>query len=356
MNQLPIGSSPKTGNASLRRRKNVSENLVRSVLKEYIEGDMPNEKDPWPAIRAKLPPANAESKSATVTDAGAEQQPAQPAILPGRRRFRLNAAMALVAVLALAGLTTVLTIAIRQPNVNPGPVLGTTGGKFLPAGIVRHMVYTGTLTTDRRALGGTVETTEQHHEEFWLAQGQSHPLMRDVVTVPISATNWLDDSGYYSYEPAGGNTVSRSDYDPQVLVTLLPDPEIITKSLQIPNAYLVGNDALDGRSVVVISYGDPNTMRAAPTSTATKGVPSYMNTVVTYWIDSETNQLLQYSLESTIERGAQVGLIEKTVNKIALDELLPRSAFPADFFDFKLPEGAVMFNMETPTPERTGKP
>ena len=44
------------------------------------------------------------------------------------------------------------------------------------------------------------------------------------------------------------------------------------------------------------------------------------------------------------------------MNKIALDELLPRSAFPADFFNFKLPEGAVLFNMETPTPERTAAP
>ena len=335
----------------------MSENLVRSVLKEYIEAEMPDKKDPWPAIKALLPSAYSESASTTTPGfpSGAVQ-PVPTVALPGRRSFKFNAAMVLVAMLGLAGLTTVLIMAIRQPNVNPVPVLGTTGGEFLPAGMVRHMVLTGTVTTDGSALGGPVETTQQHHEEFWLTQGQNHPLMRDIVTVPISATNWLDDSGYYSYEPAKDNTVSWSKYDPQLLAPLLPDPEIITKTLQIPNTHLVGNGSLDGRPVVVISSDDPNSLRPAPTSTATKGVTSYMNTVVTYWIDSETNQLLQYSLENTTVRGAQVGLIEKTVNKIALDELLPRSAFPEDFFDFKLPEGTVMFNMETPTPERTSKP
>jgi hypothetical protein len=333
----------------------VSENLVRSVLKEYIEGDMPNEKDPWPAISAMLPQAldgtAAPLKNEQSSRAMAVQS--ETRTLAGRHRLRVNMAMALIALLVLAGLSTVF-VATRQ---QPAPLAALPlSGEFLPAGTVRHMVYTGNTVLDRSALGGTVETTEQHHEEFWLAQGQSHPLMKDIVTVPISATNWLDDSGYYSYDPAEGNTVSRSDYDPQVLVTLLPDPEIITKSLQLPSAHLVGKDTLDGRPVLVISYGDPNSLRPAPTSTATKGVTSYMNTVVTYWIDRETNQLLQYSLESKTVRGAQVGLIEKTVNKIALDELLPRSAFPADFFDFKLPEGAVMFNVETPTPERTGKP
>jgi hypothetical protein len=336
---------------------NMSENLVRSVLKEYIEGDMPGAKDPWPAIKALLPSAYAQSASATTSGlpSGAPQ-PVPTIALRDRRSFKLNAAMALVAMLALAGLTTVLIMAIRQPNVNPVPALGTTGGEFLPANMVRHMVLTGTLTTDGSALGGPVETTEQHHEEFWLTQGQSHPLMRDVVTVPISATNWLDDSGYYSYEPAKGNTINWSAYDPQSLASLIPDPEIVTKTLQIPNAHLVGNDTLDGRPVIVISAGDPNSLRPAPTSTATKGVTSYLNTVVTYWIDRKTNQLLQYSIVSTTVRGAQVGLIEKTVNKIALDELLPRSAFPVDFFDFKLPEGTVLLNVNTPTPERTTAP
>jgi hypothetical protein len=337
----------------------VSENLVRSVLKEYIEGDMPGEKDPWPAIRAMVPQAYEEHITTTTPDAlNVAPQAGRAVAFPGRRGFRLNVAMALVGLLALAGLTTVFIAATARhdlglPIVSPGT---PTGSGFLPTGMVRHIVMTGSLTIDGSALGGPVETTEQHHEEFWLAQGQSHPLMRDVVTVPISATNWLDDSGYYSYEPAKGNTVSWSEYDPQLLVSLLPDPAIITKTLQIPNAHPVGNDVLDGRPVVVITFGDANSLRPAPTSTATKGVSSYLNTIATYWIDRETNQVLQYSTDTTTVGGAQAGRIEKSVNKIALDELLPRSAFPVDFFDFKLPEGTVLFNEETPTPARTAAP
>jgi hypothetical protein len=336
---------------------NMSENLVRSVLKEYIEGDMPGKKDPWPAIRAMLPQAHEKRAATTTPDAlGATPQAGPTIVLPGRRRFRLNAAMALVVVLTLAGLTTALILTIRQPNVDPVPAPGMVGGEFLPAGMVRHMVYTSDQTVDRRALGGSVATTQQHREELWLTQGQSHPLMKDLVTVPISATNWLDDSGYYSYEPAKDNTVSWSKYDPQLLAAIIPNPEIITQGLQMPNAHLVGNDTLDGRPAVVIVVGDSNTLIPAPTASTTKGVPSYNNTIVTNWIDPVTNQLLQYSIESTTVRGVDVGLIEKTVNKIALDELLPRSAFPADFFDFKLPEGTVLFNVNTPTPERTAAP
>lgn len=350
-----MGSSPKAGNASLRRRKNVSENLVRSVLKEYIEGDMPGKKDPWPAISAMLPTALDGSAAPLINEQATRAMAAQSQTqtLPGGRRLRVNMAMALIALLVLAGLSAIFVATRQQPS--PLAALPLSGD-FLPTGMVRHMVLTGTLTTDRRALGGTVETTEQHHEEFWLTQGQNHPLMKDIVTVPISATNWLDDNAYYSYEPAKGNTVSWSKYDPQLLVSLLPDPEIVTKTLQIPSAHIVGNDVLDGRPVVVIKFGDANSVRPAPTGTATKGVSSYLNTIATYWIDRETNQLLQYSLENTTVGSAQAGLIEKTVNKIALDELVPRSAFPADFFDFKLPEGTVLFNMETPTPERSAAP
>jgi hypothetical protein len=182
--------------------------------------------------------------------------------------------------------------------------------------------------------------------------------MRDVVTMPVSMTNWLDDSGYYEYEPAKSNEINRSNYDPQLLASLVPDPDIITKSLQIPTAHLVGNDTLDGRPVVVISYGDANTLMPAPTSTSAKGTSGslYVSKVVTYWIDRETNQLLQYSSETTTVGGTHDGLKDTVVNKIALDELLPRSNFPADFFTFKLPEGAVLVEAQTPTPDPPSAP
>ena len=325
----------------------MSENLVRSVLKEYIEGDMPNGKNPWPAISAKLPTAN--GNSAALAEVETErQQPGRTVTLPGRRGFRLNIAMALVAVLALAGLTAVF-IAARQRGVNLGLPLASsgtpTGSEFLPTGMVRHIVLTGSLEMDGTALGGTVETTEKHHEEFWLTQGQSHPLMKDVVTAPISATNWLDDSGYYEYESSKVAQVVRSAYDPQLLAALLPDPEIVTKTLQLPNAHLVGNDTLDGRPAVVIAVPSNDTASATPSA---KPGTTHKNTVTTYWIDRNTNQLLQATIEITTVGGSQNGLIDKTVNKIALDELLPRSAFPADFFTLQATGGGCTVQYGNP--------
>jgi hypothetical protein len=333
----------------------MSENLVRSVLKEYIEAGVPDEKDPWPAIRAMLPQAHASDATTPITGQATETVAAQPqGYAPASaRRFRVNGAMALVALLMVAGLT-VLFVATRQPNVQPVPLSAIPlRSEFLPAGMVRHMVLTGSYTVDQSALNKPVTTTEQHREEFWLAQGQTHPLMKDVVTVPISATNWLDDNAYYSYEPAKGNEISWGPYNPQLLVSVLPDPEIITNTLQMQNAHLVGNDTLNGRPVVVITVGDVATPAATPTA---KVGSSYKNKVVTYWIDRETNQVLQYSIETTTVGGAQSGLVERTVNKIALDELLPRSAFPADFFNFTLPEGTVFYNGLTPTPAITPAP
>src|SRR5947209_20434560 len=49
------------------RRKIVSKDFVRYVLKEYAEADMPHGKDPWPAIRERLQPGNLEPATASST-------------------------------------------------------------------------------------------------------------------------------------------------------------------------------------------------------------------------------------------------------------------------------------------------
>ena len=73
----------------------MKEDLVRSVLKEYIEGDMPDKKDPWPAIRAMLPGVNEERVTTSTFGHTAESMTAKPPqahIQPGARKFRVNAA------------------------------------------------------------------------------------------------------------------------------------------------------------------------------------------------------------------------------------------------------------------------
>ncbi len=64
----------------------------------------------------------------------------------------------------------------------------TAASPFLPAGKVRHLVLTGTLSILAGARDGEPLSKEVHHEEFWLTQGTSHPLMRSAVSVPVSST------------------------------------------------------------------------------------------------------------------------------------------------------------------------
>jgi hypothetical protein len=158
--------------------------------------------------------------------------------------------------------------------------------------------------------------------------------MRDQVTVPVSATNWLDDNGYYEYIPSQGSEVHKYPYDPKYLAAVIPDPEIVTETLKEPNAHIAGNEVLNGRFALVIEVpGQTVSARGTALATTTK-----------YWIDTKTNQLLQIESVTTIAGGLQQGPTERTVNKLVLDELKDRSEFPADFFTFMLPPGGVLDN------------
>jgi hypothetical protein len=260
----------------------------------------------------------------------------------GIRRFRLNMAMALVALLSVAGLLIASIAGTGFQALLSHP----EEGAFLAPGKVRHMIYTGTYTVD-----GVVQPSESKQEEFWLTEGKSHPLMRTQVTVPTTIMTWLDDHAYYEYEPNKGNQVRKYPYDPKYFAAVLPDPEIITKTLQMPDARLVGDDTLDGRPVVVITVSSSNAPSPPPPM---KGASPYVATTVTYWIDRHTKQILQITMVNTTVGGPQDGLVrDKTLNKITLNELMDRSDLPADFFEFKLPPGATLVEnpaFSTPTP------
>jgi hypothetical protein len=256
--------------------------------------------------------------------------------------FRVNMAMVMVGLVALAGVMFAFLMAVDKGD--PTPLAAEDA--FLPPGKVRHMIYTGTYTY---TTGGIQDApaTEQHREEFWLVAGESHPLMRGKVTTPITAETWLEEDAYYEYEPEKSNEVRKRQYDLGYLSAVLPDPEIITKTLKQPNARLVGDGILDGRPVViiVIDYSEP---------TPPAGVQkSHTTNTVTYWIDRRTNQILQVVLEDGGPQGGSYR--QRTVNRIALDELIDRSKLPADFFEFKLPPGATLVEgvTQTPTPSRS---
>jgi hypothetical protein len=336
----------------------MSATFVRNIVREYIESNRPSNLNMWPAIRDEAQKDALENKAGPLNVPGTTVQwrsnvnvpprVAQPAATLGKNRFRISVVMAWGALLALAAITLVFVTGSRFQRASPQAAKNA----FLPTGKVRHMIYTGTYT-----VADNVQTNESHHDEFWLTEGGSHTLMRSIVTVPISAMTWLDDNAYYEYEPAKGNMVHKYPYDPKYLAGALPDPEIVTKTLQIPNARLVGDDTLSGRPVVVIMVSSTNSNEpSVPAQTPVAREASFhTGTTGKYWIDRENNQLLQFSTVVTLIGGPQDGLVkEESVNKIALNELIDRSALPADFFEFKLPPGATLvqgeFPFSVPTP------
>ena len=92
--------------------------------------------------------------------------------------------------------------------------------------------------------------------------------------------------------------------DPQLLVSLLPDPEIITRTLQLPNAHLVGNDTLDGRPVVVIVVAI-RTPWSSATSLSTKGVhivQEYRRHLLDRPRDQSVTPILHRKYDSSVAR------------------------------------------------------
>src|SRR5207249_4234614 len=101
----------------------MSEELVRAVLREHAESVMPGGQEPWPAIKRIIQTRHLENASAP---------------------FRVNMAMALIALIALAALSIFFIMGIRS-QVSP---LQSGENAFVPTGKVRHMVLTGTYSVE----------------------------------------------------------------------------------------------------------------------------------------------------------------------------------------------------------------
>ncbi len=215
------------------------------------------------------------------------------------------------------------------------------GDAFVPTGNVRHIILVGSQTiTDTT---GKATTEEVHREEFWLAPGQNHYLMRSYV--PQSGV-WtlLDDDSYYEYDPQNGDTVTRYSFDPKYQASVVPDPNIITDTLQMPGARSLGETIWNGRRALLIELS--NDSAGTDEAVGAKGTPSGSNgtqeadssPVNMYWIDLETNQILQVEI-ITVDGDGQTRDVH---NYIELDELIDRSSLPPEYFTFELPPGASL--------------
>ena len=250
----------------------------------------------------------------------------------GRMRFALAGMGVALAIVVALGLTVLFA-----PGT-PG-LVGVPGGseQFLPAGKVRHMVYTKTYTSQEK--NKPPQSAEQNREEMWLIQGKDHPLMRSYVTVPITVSTWLDEDYLYAYEPVQGKYVTQQPYTQTILTHILPDPDIISRTLQQSPDAQVSDEILDGRPVtkIVITSNTPANLTQLP-----EGGSTYTTDSITSWIDKQTYQLLQFEGVITTTGGPKDGFVEKQLLKTTENELIDRSELPDDYFTFKLPPGAVL--------------
>ncbi|MDQ6694946.1 MAG: TlpA family protein disulfide reductase, partial [Chloroflexota bacterium] len=103
---------------------------------------------------------------------------------------------------------------------------------------------------------------------------------------------------------------------------------MITTTLELRNAHLAGHDTICGRPVVVIE-------------TTSSGTPGAVSTS-RYWIDTQTEQLLQYTDVTTRTSGTEHARVEIRVDKLALDELQDRETLSSDYFAVRQPPGSVL--------------
>jgi len=108
----------------------VSEDFVRSVLREHCEATMPHDKDPWPAIRARAQAGQLEHR-ATPSPGTRLLEPSQDVltsrrggrtlIVPRLNRSRLSMAMVLITVLAFAAIIIGFAAGIRPLPISSPP-------------------------------------------------------------------------------------------------------------------------------------------------------------------------------------------------------------------------------------------
>ncbi|MDQ6693696.1 MAG: hypothetical protein M3014_04645 [Chloroflexota bacterium] len=368
------------------------EQLLAQTLQEYGSRAVPDDLNAWPAIQGKLPGADGSrdhlsASLAVAVDSDPLMQArsgvgATPNSIISERvqrgrdqppprsvRSGLSFPAALVLVLVL-GLAAVITMSLA--SYNKQQVAGPTDARnsFVPLGKVRHVDITGTgVYTDTPSLankkhygGGGADSSTM---EYWLASEGGRLLMREVdpLTAHLSMKSWyalLTNEGYFDYsdypppiEPGIGGTIARHPYSTDYIpayttgyasINLVPDPQIMDRVLSIPHAQVLEDTVLDGRHVALVeARGLPDYPTPVNVS-----IPYSTTTDLRFWVDRNTQRIMQAKSSVTITSGDQRGVQYGLMVKVTTDELVDRRTLPADFFVFKLPAGMSLLDQTMP--------
>lgn len=226
---------------------------------------------------------------------------------------------------------------------------------FVPVGKVRHLVYThfgslisGGTSGDAQATVGQPFTYTQN---IWLANGKDHLIGQvDNSIYPSYGTLWVEDEYAYRHR-LDNNSVYKYPYNSNMLSSEVPrEDNFLRPGTSYYDAIPGGSGTVNGRSVTFMEYMASSNAAPEPPDA---GVPDFYITKFRVAIDPQTHQIVQYRVIKMYMRGARSGTSEVASGyDLVLDELKDRAEVPADFFEFKMPEGAILltsFASVTPT-------
>lgn len=230
----------------------------------------------------------------------------------------------------------------QGPEPDGDPLAG-----FVPPGKARHLAYTrfGVATEGGRPSNALATTgqTYTYTQHIWLANGKDHLIGHvDSSGYPLfdKLKLWVEDDHVY-WHRADTNRVYRNEYNSSLLNSHLPNQDnFLRQGTVFYDAVTLGTGTVNGRSVTLMEYlGSSDTAPEPPDPS----VPDFFTTKIKVAIDSQTRQVVQYRAVKEYMRGPRSGTSEISMGyDLVLDELKDQAEFSADFFKFKMPEGAIL--------------
>jgi hypothetical protein len=230
--------------------------------------------------------------------------------------------------------------------------------EFVPPGKVRHLVIEHTYSsTSLLDPGVTFQPSGVVTQNVWLTNGPSHLLMYTTFTTNNPETStpamWVTNDAVYDYKAGSTTTVLKYPYNPDYAARYTPDTKIITSWLELPNSSIVGYSTLQGRPVVEIAT---TAEKPATIPTPDRKLKTHAAQDDQVWLDTQTYQMVKLHRVTTQVQGAFSGRVDTQVYNLIVDELQDASDFPPDFFEFKLPEGAGVYDGVDPFAQPTATP
>lgn len=249
---------------------------------------------------------------------------------------------------------------IDTARERPASITASTGDPldgFVPEGKVRHLVYThfgalpsGGTSTGIQANSGRPYTYTQN---IWLTNGKDHTIGHvDNSIYPWFGMLWVEDEYAYRHR-LENNSVYREPYNSNFLGSAVRmEDSILRPGTMNYDAIPGGSGTVNGRAVTFVEYAASSNAAPEPPDPS---VPEFYITKIRAAIDPQTRQVVQYQLIKVYMRGGRSGTTEVASGyDLVLDELKDRADVPADFFQFKLPEGAVLLmSVASATPAAT---